>query len=184
MRALGIRVPVVLGAMALVLSLLFGGQFLYNRQAVDQPLTTMYRQQAGVQSVQVQSTQSGVDIRVKLGLVTNLRQTYRQLQKRTASILNGSHFTIDLVDNRTPQLTADYYKLDPILMEGLATGRFVTMVDRAQTLGKQLGLDRTQVIPGQQTLYVELVQGQHYLYEIIARQPPVAAGATGGGDST
>lgn len=184
MRALGMRVPVVMASMALVLALLFGGQFFYNRQAVDQPLLKMYHNVAAVKSVAVQTTQSGLDIHVKLGLVPNLRQTYMKLEKQTAGILGGSHYTIDLGDTRTPALIDDYYKLDPILMEGLATGRFVQMTQRAEALGKQVGLTRTQVIPDQHALYVELVQGKHYLYTIIPRGGTAVAQAnTGGGSS-
>lgn len=180
MRAYGVRIPVVLMAMAGALLLLFGAQFVYNRQAVDQPLVSIYHNVPAVKHVSLQNTPSGLQVDVRLGLVPNLRETYRALENQVNSVLGGTHFQINLTDARTPALLNDFYKMNGALEQGIATGQFVAMEQQVQAMGAKDGLSQASAIVDNHYVYVELVQGKHYLYELLPRQPLTAATTAGG----
>lgn len=179
MRAYGIRIPVVLAAMAGALLLLFGVQFIYNRQAVEQPLVSIYHDVPAVQHVALQNTSDGLQVSISLGLVPNLASTYRTLEKQVASVVGSQHFRIQLTDKRTPELESDFYAMNGILEQGIATGQFVSMQQAVQAKGQSLGLTRASAIVDAHHVYVELVKGKHYLYALLPRQtgaPPTAQG--------
>ncbi len=180
MRAYGVRIPVVLMAMAGALLLLFGAQFVYNRQAVDQPLVSIYHNVPAVKHVSLQNTPSGLQVDVRLGLVPNLRETYMALENQVNAVLGGAHFQINLTDARTPALLNDFYKMNGALEQGIATGQFVAMEQQVQAMGAKDGLSQASAIVDNHYVYVELVQGKHYLYELLPRQPLTAATTAGG----
>jgi hypothetical protein len=179
MRAYGVRIPVVLTAMAGALLLLFGAQFLYNRQAVEQPLVSIYRNVPSVEHVAVQSTPAGLEVDVRLALVPNLRETYLTLQNQVATVLGSQRFQLNLVDARTPELVDDFYQMNGVLEQGIATGQFEAMQHQVQAMGAQDGLSQASAIADEHYVYVELVKGDHYLYELLPRQP-VVQGVTAG----
>jgi hypothetical protein len=180
MRAYGVRIPVVLMAMAGALLLLFGAQFVYDRQAVDQPLVSIYHNVPGVEHVALQNTPSGLQVDVHLGPVTNLRETYLALRNQVNTVLGGQHFQINLIDARTPTLLGDFYQMNGVLEQGIATGQFVAMQQQVQRLGQQEGLTRASAIVDDHYVYVDLVQGKNYLYELLPRQPVTADSTSGG----
>ena len=180
MRAYGVRIPVVLMAMAGALLLLFGAQFVYNRQAVDQPLVSIYHNVPAVKHVSLQTTSSGLQVDVRLGLVPNLRETYMALENQVNAVLGGAHFQINLSDARTPALLNDFYNMNGALEQGIATGQFVAMEQQVRAMGAKDGLSQASAIVDNHYVYVELVQGRHYLYELLPRQPLTAATTAGG----
>ncbi|HVB10180.1 MAG TPA: hypothetical protein VNM16_07420 [Bacillota bacterium] len=180
MRAYGVRIPVVLMAMAGALLLLFGAQFIYNRQAVQQPLVSISHSMPAVQHVTLENSPSGLQVDVQLGLVPNLRETYLALQNQVNAALSGQHYQINLTDNHTPQLLDDFYQMNGVLEQGLATGQFVAMEQQVQAIGTREGLSQVSAIVDEHYVYVELVQGKNYLYELLPRQSVQAAAATGG----
>jgi hypothetical protein len=180
MRAYGVRIPVVLMAMAGALLLLFGAQFLYNRQAVEQPLVSLSHAVPSVEHVAVANTPSGLAVDVKLALVPNLRETYLNLENQVSADLVGQHFQINLIDARTPELLNDFYQMNGILEQGLATGQFVAMQSQVQAMGAKDGLSHVSAIVDEHYVYVELVKGKNYLYELLPRQSMAQAAAAGG----
>jgi hypothetical protein len=180
MRAYGVRIPVVLMAMAGALLLLFGAQFIYNRQAVDQPVVAIAHNVPAVENVTLQNSPSGLQVNVRLGLVPNLRETYLRLESQVSAALGGEHFQINLTDARSPALLNDFYQMNGVLEQGIATGQFVTMEQQVQALGTREGLSQASAIVDDHYVYVELVKGKNYLYELLPRQS-VTAGVTTGG---
>ncbi len=180
MRAYGVRIPVVLMAMAGALLLLFGAQFIYNRQAVEQPVVAIAHNVPAVEHVSLQNTPSGVQVDVRLGPVPNLRETYLALENQVSSALGSQHFQIDLTDTRTPTLVNDFYQMNAVLEQGIATGQFVTMEQQVQAMGARDGLSQSSAIVADHYVYVELVKGKNYLYELLPRQAITAGVAPGG----
>ena len=167
--------------MAAVLAVLFGLQFLYARQAVSLPLTTSLRQTAGVLGVrEVTESSDTLGVVVKLGVVSDLRSTYEQLLQAAQQQAGGRHVDLQIQDDRSAELTADYYKLNVILAQGRATGEFVSMQQMFMQQSQKLGLDRADVTLGNSSMFVTLVGGGHYLYQIV---PLTLSGAAAGGVS-
>lgn len=181
MRAYGIRLPVVLASLVAVLAILFGFQALYTQRSLAMPLQRAVKQADYVQADTVTQTAGGLRVNVRLGLVPNLREAYRQLAARASSAAGGVAVEIGLQDTRTQRLINDYYALNAIIEQGRVTGQFVEMDSQLRVKAQQIGLTRASVIVGNTHMYVELVQGKHFLYEILPLYP---AAATPSGSAT
>ena len=182
MRAFGVRLPVVLASMAAVLTLLFGAQYLYTRQALSLPLNARIERIGGVIGApSVVSGALGLEVRVRLGLVNDLQSTYHSLQRVVRAGVGGHRVAVRIVDSRTPQLVAAYRALSPILDQGRATGRFVRMEQEFSAASAKLGLTRAVVTVDNAHMYIELVARSHYLYEImpLTLAAPTPAPGTG-----
>ncbi len=166
-------------SMAVVLALLFGVQFLYARQAISLPLTASLQKTSGVLSVREETPSPGsLQVDVKLGVVPDLRATYEELQTVAEQQAGGRHVDLHIQDDRSPTLTADYYKLNAILAQGRATGEYVPMQQMFGTESQKLGLERADVTLGNSAMFVTLVGDGHYLYQIV---PLTISGTASGG---
>lgn len=180
MRAYGFRLPVVLASLAAVLAILFGAQFLYARQAWAVPLNAKLEGTSGVIGQPVVTTDAlGLRVNVHLALVDDLQTTYHQLLQTATAGAGGRHVTLSIKDDRTAELTKDYVTLSMILDQGRATGQFVDMEKQFSDSSRQMGLTRAQVTVDNTQMYVELVSGQHYLYDIMPLTLSPAATAGG-----
>jgi hypothetical protein len=179
MRAYGMRLPVVFASMLTVLGLLFGLQFAYAVRTLTLPLTARLRATPGVVGAPVvAATPDTLHVQVRLRLVPDLRATYDQLLAIARQAAGGRRVDLEILDNRSPELTRAYYQLNPILAQGRATGQFVPMEQMFAQESRRLGLDRADVVVGNQDIFVTLVSGEHYLYQVV----PLTLGAPGGGD--
>lgn len=176
MRPLGVRASVVVGVMVFALALLIAAQYAYTLQRVERPLEERIGAVPGVRAVSVDTSRDPILIRVTLGPVDNLLQTYDEIRAAADDVLGGRAYEIRLADRRDARLVDDYYALNAILQEGIATGRFTDMVARVEAAAKELGLDSAKVYVDADRLYVELRAGDDYLYEVLPR----AGGAEGG----
>jgi hypothetical protein len=183
-RAFGLRVPVVLAAAAAVLGVLFLLQFLLQRQAVSVPLATRLREVPGVMGQPAVSENGGtLDVTVRLGLVPDLPATYHRLLQAAGA--DGSRVVLRVQDDPDSVLQADFDRLNVVLDQGRATGQFVQMDAGFDREAATLHLDRYALVLGQSHIFVTLVQGSHYLYEILPLTlAPGAAAATGGASAS
>lgn len=180
----GVRIPTVVMALAAGLAMLFGLQQAYKYSQVDQPLSRLYSEREEVTRYRVDELGNRVVVRVTLGPVANLRETYKQLEEGTRSVLDTVPFELQIKDNRDSGLVDDFYKLHYILQEGLATGRFTEMSAAFQNATEALGLDEARVFVDTDRVYVQLRRGKHYLYELMPRDRPAAVPADERGGRT
>jgi hypothetical protein len=172
-------------SMLAMMAVLWGGQLVYNSQAVQAPLRTAYRDIPAVRDVQMLTASDGtVVVRVRLGLVSNLLETYRSIEARTAHVLGSRRFRVVPLDRRNAALTQDFYAVNDILQQGIATGQFVPMAAQFTAATRKLGLQRSSVVVGSRYLYVTLVKDSStYLYQLVPRHVASAAAAGTGNAS-
>lgn len=182
MEIQGVRVPIVVLAFVAGLAMLFGLQQVYNYSRVDQPLARFYSAREEVTRFRVDELGDRVVVRLTLGPVANLRETYKRLEEGTRGVLDNRPFVLEVQDNRDDRLVEDYYRLHFILQEGLATGRFTEMSAAFAEAARGLGIDEARVFVDSERLYVQLRRGGRYLYELVPRPRPVLqpAAETGG----
>lgn len=176
----GLRVRVILLALAGGLAALFALAQVYRYSRVDQPLAHFLSQRRDVASFRLAEVGGEVELRVRLGRVDNLRETYLALDQGVRAILGNRPFRLVVEDERDQRLVEDYYRLHYLIQEGLATGRFTEMAAGVEARARELGLDEARVFVDVDRLFVQLRRGDRYLYEVIARRP-AAPGAAGGG---
>lgn len=170
MRPLGVRAPVVVGVMAIVLALLIGAQYVFTVERIDRPLHDRIAAVAGVRSVRVDTSRDPIVVDVRLDPVPNLMETYAEIRQAADDVLAGRPYEIRVEDRRNEKLVDDYYSMNAIIQEGLATGRFTDMVARVEAAAKELGLDSAKVYVDSDRLFVQLRAGNAYLYEVLPRR--------------
>lgn len=178
LKPLGMRAPIVIGAMVAALLVLVAGQTFYTSQRVDRPLRDAISRVPGVESVEVDSSQATVVLDVALARVPNLMETYQAIERAARGELADRPYRVNLADRRTKALTDAYYALNAVLEEGIATGRFTDMVARVQEQAQELGLSEAKVYIDAGRVYVQLAAGGGYLYETLPRAAPAEGGTT------
>lgn len=170
MQIKGIRVYVVAAAVVVTLAVLLAIQFLYQKYDVEQPLFKLYSETKLVNKVPV-IEQKGTAVNVILNVkkTDNLRQVYQDLNSYTEQIMAGTKFTIELKDNRNKSLEEVYYQSQFVIYEALAKGDFTKMADVLQQNAVKAGAT-AKVFIDNDNVYVEILKGKNYLYEIIPRK--------------
>lgn len=169
MQIKGIRVYVVIAAVFVTLAVLLTVQFLYQKYDVEQPLFKLYSETKLVNKVPV-IEQKGASVNVVLDVkkTDNLKQAYQDLNSYTEQILGGTKFTMELKDNRNKTLEDAYYQSQFVIYEALAKGDFTKMADVVQQNAVKVGAT-SKVYIDNDNVYVEILKGDNYLYEIIPR---------------
>lgn len=172
------RLTVVLAAIILTLAVLGGGQFLWQRYAVDKPLANALNNIDGIASFKVDSNNKisgAAKLYISLGDVKNLQKTYQAVYEGAAAVLGDSKFSVVIKDNRTPELEQVYYNVHLFVQEGIATGKFAPMAEQIVQRAAVNGVE-AQVYVDSVNVYLGLKKADAGLYEIIPRhvsQPEV-----------
>ena len=85
---------------------------------------------------------------------------------------------IVLVDNRDAALSQALARLQLALQEGAFSGAFLRMEAHIRRQAAEMGIDEARVFVDGQAVYLLLVNGSHYLYEVVPR--PLASAGAGG----
>ncbi|MCL4424784.1 MAG: hypothetical protein M1299_03470 [Firmicutes bacterium] len=179
MQYKGYRIPVVLLSLAITVTLLAGVALLSEYTLVRLPLIRTLQGIEGVQEVRLERGAKGDVILVRLASVADLRKTYGQLYQKALSYEKSAAFSLRLLDNRDQALEKTYYRLNFSLQEALATGQFSRLRDELDRLDQTL--DRAQAEIDGDYVYLQLHQGQNYLYEVVPRQAQVGSQVSKGG---
>lgn len=179
-----LRWPLVALSLLVTLGVLYAGGHAVRATTQDGPAGSFLSAQPAVQEYRLeQSTGEGRRIQVTLKDVLDLAETYRGLDAGVRRTLNGSRYTLALADRRTPALSETFYRLNPIVQEALATGRYGGLVEQVESRTAGRGVDRVRVSMDAERVYVQLHTGADYLYEVYRRPDaprPMPAESNGG----
>ncbi|HWR41933.1 hypothetical protein [Sporomusa sp.] len=166
----------VVGCLTLVLTLaaLFGGQLLWNKYAVANPINKTFQNIDGIESVSVgrlneQGKNSDkIKIYVKLTHVPNLQKVYGEMADGLKRVDGGKKYDIVIQDNRTPELEQFYYSIHYSIQEAIFTGNFATMAERIESKSSSAGVE-TQTYVDTKNVYVKMTKGTSDMYVVVAR---------------
>lgn len=166
----------VVGGLVLVLSLiaLFGGQLLWNKYVVADPINKKFQSITGVEAVTVgQLNEQGknnenVKIYLKLSKVSNLQYLYNEISNGLKQVDGGKKYDIVIQDTRTLALEQFYYTIHYYIQEAIFTGNFATMAERVNAKAASDNVD-AKVYVDTKNLYVTMIQGTAEMYVVISR---------------
>lgn len=167
MRSL--RYPVIAAIVVVVLGLLFGGQWLYNKYVLERPVAD------ALDLPEVESTKYEEDtntVVVKLKEVENLQKTYLDIEDRLKKNNNSRELQIKITDNRNSLLKEAYYQSQFSVHQAIMQGDFIAMHDAIHHIASTYKLDRYAVFIDSNRVYVEFHKDGFNLYEIISREIP------------
>jgi|GEM_PF-431693 len=166
----------VVGCLALVLTLavLFGGQLLWNKYAVANPIYEVLQTINGIESVSIgRMNQQGknmdeVKIYVTLSDVQNLQKMYGELTAGLQQVNSGKKYDIVIQDSRTPELEKFYYSIHYYLQEAIVNGNFASMTERIEAKANDAGVV-AQIYVDTKNIYLTLTKETANMYVVIER---------------
>ncbi|HHY92057.1 MAG TPA: hypothetical protein GX511_01795 [Firmicutes bacterium] len=176
MKYRGYRVDVVGAVALLTVALLLTGRLAYTRYLVEKPLVRELKALPGVQGVELGQEHGRYVIRLELTQAANLAEVYRKAEQTSGESLGQGRFELKIIDKRSPELEDLYYRLHYYVEEALVRGNFSEAAARIESVAQAAGV-KEKLYVDRGHVYIELSQGQHFLYEV--RERPVA---TAGGE--
>lgn len=177
-----IRWPVVVMVLVATVAGLGVGQVLYRLQTVDRPLKAFLVGVPEVKSFNVQRDAEGTTIEVKLGPVSDLRTTYSTIVKGLEKV-SKSPTKVVVTDNRDSALDQAYYRMHFSIQESLQRGTFTAAEDAVSREAAAAQLKTARLYVDNDRVYLQLSDGDHYLYEVLSRPTDKATQALAGGRS-
>lgn len=167
--------PKKIGVIAvLTLALLIAGNGAYSYWTVSRPVTALLGNHPALRSHEI-VRQAGRPPVVKLTVKreADMVQVHEVLGEELKSKL-GAH-QMEIVDARSPQLTAFLAQAQYALYEGAANGSFVQMHQILAGIAADAGVQAEVVVrPG--WIYLKATTPDAYLFEVIERTAPAAGG--------
>lgn len=166
----------IVGGLTLVLTLavLFGGQFLWNKYAVANPINRMSQNIEGVEAVTVGQlhdrgkSNEKIKIYVKLKNVPNIQALYGKIGESLDQVSGSKKYEIVIQDSRTPELEQFYYAVHYHIQEAIFTGNFADMAEHIQTQASRAGI-AVQVYVDVDNVYLKISKDAAEMYAVIAR---------------
>ena len=157
-------------AVVLTLAVLSGGQMLWQRFTVVQPMDKLLQ---GIDGVTKSSWEEGkkddtVQIYITLSETKNFPKTYSAIHDGAKRILGSRPFKVNIADSRSDELEQFYHKIHYQLHEAVFTGNFSLMAEKIQKLADESGIT-ARVYVESKTVYVQLTKGQNELYAVVTR---------------
>lgn len=166
-----VKWPVVLVAFLFLISVFYGFQFYQEKQTVEEPLVKLFDENEKIKEVDINQQGDVMDIMLELEYVSNLREEENNINKEVSQILGNRKYRITFSDHRNEELESIYYQVHYHLQEAAVNGNFVEMADRVGGIMQQFNVEDYRLIVGEEKIFFQVKQSNHYLFEIIPRLP-------------
>ncbi|HKM39176.1 MAG TPA: hypothetical protein VJ036_02800 [bacterium] len=171
MRYRGYRVDVIIAIALLTVPILLGAQSIHRQIWMERPLSKDLQAIAGVKTATVNRKPDRYDIILNLLIVDSLPIVYRQAVCIAEKHLKSLPFSIQLIDNRTPNLEDLYWQMQIYIEEAVMLGNFGAAATNLHRLAFNAGAE-TQFYVDKDHIYLELRQNETYLYAVRERIIP------------
>ena len=150
---------------------LFGGWFLYDSLAVQQPLDAIVRNVPGVESAETTVGDRTVLIRIKPKPDSNLREIYQTIVREGGETIGNREVKLEVVDTATPELNRWWSSALFDVAEAMETRRYSEIPAALEAKkGTYPGLS-VDTEMDDKNVYVHLTDGSHEKYVILPRIP-------------
>ena len=168
MRSNELKIGLVLLALLIVLGALVGGQKLYNTNLIEKPVLEELRALSYVETAKINTADNVYQIKVHIRQPGNLKNEYNEIDKIIADNIKGHQYEIELVDKRDENLQNELQSMELSIYEAIAQNNYLDLEQRFAEKAERDHFDYLLQID-EQKLYVQISQGDKYLYEIIDR---------------
>ncbi|MDW7650819.1 MAG: hypothetical protein SCK29_00065 [Bacillota bacterium] len=162
--------PVAVLAFILTLALSVGAVYLRQRQLVNEPLFKRISELEPVKTVELQQEDNTQVVVVSLEYVDDLAITHRELNEEINRLLGQKRYRLEIVDERNQALEAAFVAVHLSLYEGEHRGNFTEMGSQVKDTLKSMGISDHKVFVDSENIYLQIRDGDAYLYEIVKRE--------------
>ncbi|MEW6661170.1 MAG: hypothetical protein ACOY9Y_03585 [Bacillota bacterium] len=171
MNLKGLRLPIIVIIFLVSLSLLLGGQWIYQKKHVQGNLIEQLNNIDGVYSSIIDKSNKHTQIKIHLGEVNDLRHVYMQVTSVAAAHLKSEEFTLEIVDQPNQQLKSLWEVSHLSIYQSLAQAQFDEIDRKISIEAKKHDNIKYKVQMDWDNIYVQLHAEGDYLYRIIPRLP-------------
>ncbi|UZQ83135.1 hypothetical protein OEI98_000140 [Thermoanaerobacter sp. RKWS2] len=163
----GIKWQIVLITFVVVFGFLFASFQLYQNKILPDKISKDVSTVRFVKMVTISTDTNGYTIKVRLGEVENLMETYKEIENKVNKY--PVKINILLIDNPNEKLNNVYYNSQFSIYEGIQKGDYMKMYDTIKEISSKNNVI-SYVYIDKQNIYLDLRDGSHYLYKIIPRE--------------
>jgi hypothetical protein len=163
--------------------ILFGGQALTAKYKVNKPLEQVVLSKKVIRNFTVKPEKDGVAVALRLKRTANLQSVMDFVIAKTEFYHKKPVTSLMISSSTNPRLEQARYQLSFYLEEALASGHYIQLkaaLDDLQSNGI-----KAKIYLGERFIYLQLEEGQHYLYQAVPRLTKTVAvnNTNPGGDS-
>lgn len=167
-------IQILKGSIALIITVacLFIVQAVWQNYAVGLPLDKALNDIDGVLRVTLDDSHKINDsktIYVTLDNTANLQKTYKEISTKIEQTLKGRDYTLEIKDNRSPELEQTYYDIHYYIQKAIVDGDFPLLEAKVQDKADLVGAE-AKVYVDEQNIYLQLVKNDIFLYSVATRQ--------------
>jgi len=159
-------------AVCFTLAVLFGGQLLWQKFIVAQPLDKAFLNINGVAETTLDNQGKNgepVKIHVTLQNADNLAKTYDELNNQAKTVLGKKPFKIVIHDSRSAELEQFNYEIQYMVQEAIVTGHFSAMEENLAAKARENNLHLQIYVDGD-NVYLQTAKETAQMYVIVPRR--------------
>jgi hypothetical protein len=174
------HIQLLKGCIALIITVagLYIGQVLWQNYAIDLPLDKALQDISGVENAawdNDNNINSSIRIYVTLNNTADFHRTYEEINKKIEQTLKGKEYTLEIKDNRSPELEQTYYDIHYYIQKSIIDGDFPLLEAKVREKAEATSA-AAKVYVDENNIYLQLTKNSSSLYTVIPRQ----SGSIGG----
>ncbi|MEN6463244.1 MAG: hypothetical protein ABFC94_17980 [Syntrophomonas sp.] len=154
-------------ALVVVSATFFGSYWLYNQYGVEKPLANRINSIAGVENVTIGNQDRELTIDVQLKNIDNLQSKYEEIKKAIDSVVKNKQYQLNIKYQRDEKLQNAYDNVQLMVYEAIANNRYLWLKEQMKPELKGITY---KLFVDENRLYIQMQDGDHFLYEVINRQ--------------
>jgi len=165
---------ILIGCIAFIITVacLYTVQAVWQSYAVGLPLDKALNEIGGVLSVTLEDGQKindSTSIYVTLDNTANLQKTYKEITTKIEQKLKDGEYTLEIKDNRSPELDQAYYDIHFYIQKAIVDGDFPQLEAKVREKADATGAE-AKVYVDEQNIYLQLAKNDISLYSVVTRK--------------
>ncbi len=171
----GFRWEFVALSAVLTLVILSLGYTLYDKVGVKDPLERVLMSDNAVKNVTAKKDKGVTVLEIEFDQVQDFSASYAAVDKTVRQRL-GENYRIVVKDGRNERLEDLYLSIHYYLEEASVRGNFGDMIESCQAKLLEKGLPNFKIVLDEKHIYVQMTDGEGYLYAVLSRTGPTTEG--------
>lgn len=152
-------------------AVLFGGWFLYDSVAMQNPLMDIIEQTEGVQTVELDIQNDVVIVKLQIEPEASLRQIHEKIKTDGASILGNREIKLEVTDNTSPAIEKWWSLALFDIAEAMDSKQYSNIpATLTKHAGAYTGLQASSEMDNE-NVYIKLSDGTNNKYIVLPRTP-------------
>jgi hypothetical protein len=163
--------PVVI-SVSISAVLLFGGWFVYQSVAMENPLAAVVESTPGVELVHTNIGNTSTELEVKLQPGTSLREVYGRISKEGSQALGKRELKLKVVNESSQQMDKWWSSALFDVAQAMETKQYAQIPVTLQKRAGESGLKASTEMDDKY-VYITLADGEYSKYVMLPRTPAV-----------